>query len=66
MSRIVKKALYDVLNCEVYPTGAENDGGQQPKGHAAAADRGQDDPVRRQGRGRQDLLRGVLQRGGQH
>lgn len=46
--------------------GAQDDGGQQPEGHAAAADRGQDDPVRGQGRGRAHLVRGVLRRGGQH
>lgn len=57
------------ITCIMYVcvcVGTEDDGGQQLEGHAAAADRGQDDPVRGQGRGREDLVRGVLQRGGQH
>lgn len=40
--------------------GAEDDGRKQPEGHTAAADRGQDHHQRRQGRGRQDILRRVL------
>lgn len=47
-------------------SGAKDDGGQQPERHPAAADRRQDHCVRRQGRGRQNFLRGVLLGGGQH
>ncbi|CAG00286.1 unnamed protein product, partial [Tetraodon nigroviridis] len=43
--------------------GAEDDGGQQPEGHAAPADRGQDHHQRRQGRRWQDILRRVLRSG---
>ena len=41
--------------------GSEDDGGNEPEGHAAAADRRQDHPAAGQGRGRQDQLPGVLQ-----
>lgn len=47
-------------------SGAKDDGRQQPERHPAAADRRQDHRVRRQGRGRQNFLRGVLLGGGQH
>ena len=40
---------------------AEDDGGQQPEGHTAAADCRQDDSLCWQGRGRQNILWGVLQ-----
>jgi len=40
--------------------GAQDDGGHQPEGAAAAADRGQDDHLRGQGRRRQDILQRVL------
>ena len=40
--------------------GAEDDGGEQPEGHPAPADSGQDHHQRRQGRRRQDILRRVL------
>ena len=36
--------------------GFEDDGGQQPKGHTAAADSGQNHYQCRQGRRRQDIL----------
>lgn len=40
--------------------GAQDDGGQQPERHTAAADCGQNHHQRRQGRRRQDIVRGVL------
>ena len=40
--------------------GTADDGGVQPEGGAAAADRGQDDPAHGQGPGRHDQLPGVL------
>lgn len=47
-------------------SGSKNDGGQQSQGHATATNRRQNDLVRGQGRGRQDIVRGVLQRGREH
>ena len=47
-------------------SGAKDDGWEQPEGHTAAADRGQNDPLRRQGRRRTDQLRGVLRHCWQH
>lgn len=46
--------------------GAEDDGGQQPEGHPAPADRRQNYPLRGQGRRRQNQFRGILQHCRQH
>jgi hypothetical protein len=61
-----------VLRCRLklinfYPSsGIENDGRQQPERRPAPTDRGQDNLLRRQGRGRQNIIRGVLLGRGQH
>ena len=46
--------------------GAENDGGKQSERHSAPADSGQDNPLRRQRRRREDQFRRVLRHSGQH
>lgn len=47
-------------------TGVKDDGGQQSEGDPAAANCGQDDRLRGQGRGWEDLVRRVLLGGRQH